>query len=95
MCARLLPYKVGARGQLCEWMDADLEKNVPKDHHRHVAHLYAVYPGSQITPSLTPDLAAAARRSLEYRGDGGTGWSTAWKMNLWCACAAATGRGSC
>ena len=81
--ARLLPPQVGEFGQLCEWMDADLEKNVRKDSHRHVSHLFAVYPGNQITLDGTPELAKAARQSLEYRGDGGTGWSTAWKINLW------------
>jgi alpha-L-fucosidase 2 len=77
--ARLLPLKVGEAGQLCEWADADLERNVRKDHHRHVAHLYALYPGNQVAD---PALAAAAKQSLEYRSDRGTGWSTAWKMNL-------------
>ena len=81
--ARLQPLQVGQFGQLCEWADADLEAGVQTDRHRHIAHLYAVYPGTQITPDTTPELAKAARQSMEYRGDGGTGWSTAWKMNVW------------
>ncbi len=83
LCRRLLPLKVGRHGQLCEWMDDDLEVNAPKDRHRHLSHLYALYPGRQIAPGSTPKLAAAARTSLEFRGDGGTGWSKAWKINLW------------
>jgi alpha-L-fucosidase 2 len=83
LCARLLPSRIGEHGQLCEWMDADLEKDVAKDRHRHVSHLYAVHPGSQITPSSTPDLAKAAKQSLNYRGDEATGWSAGWKLNLW------------
>ncbi|MCX7046932.1 MAG: glycoside hydrolase N-terminal domain-containing protein, partial [Candidatus Sumerlaeota bacterium] len=59
------------------------KKNVVKDTHRHVSHLFALYPGRQITLTGTPELAAAARKSLEYRGDVGTGWSKAWKISLW------------
>ena len=51
--------------------------------HRHVSHLWALYPGHGISPNTTPTLAAAARRTLELRGDGGTGWAKAWKIALW------------
>jgi len=77
---RLPPLQVGRLGQLQEWLD-DWDK--PDDHHRHVSHLYALFPSDQITPGKTPELLAAARRSLELRGDGGTGWSKAWKINWW------------
>ena len=77
---RLLPPQVGARGQLQEWANDFMEQEI---HHRHVSHLFGVYPGSQITPDTAPDLLAAARRSLDLRGDAGTGWSLAWKLNLW------------
>jgi alpha-L-fucosidase 2 len=55
----------------------------PERHHRHISHLYALHPSAQITPLLTPDLAAAARRTLEIRGDAATGWSLGWKINCW------------
>ena len=80
---RLLPFRVGKYGQLQEWMD-DYEEGEPG--HRHVSHLFALYPDSQITLHGTPDLAKAARTSLERRlanGGGGTGWSRAWVVNLW------------
>jgi alpha-L-fucosidase 2 len=77
---KLLPYQIGSKGQLQEWFK-DWES--PDPHHRHVSHLYSVYPANQISVSKTPDLAAAAKRSLELRGDEGTGWSLAWKVNLW------------
>lgn len=77
---RLLPYRIGRRGQLQEWME-DFEEAEPQ--HRHVSHLYPLHPGSELTPRRTPELAAAARRSLELRGDGGSGWARAWKINLW------------
>jgi len=60
-----------------------VDRDDPKDTHRHLSHLVAVYPGRQITPSTTPALAEAARVSLNARGDLSTGWSTAWKINLW------------
>ena len=78
--ARLLPHRIGARGQLQEWME-DHEEVEP--HHRHVSHLWGLYPGEQITVEGTPELAAAARRTLELRGDDGTGWSLAYKAMLW------------
>ncbi len=77
---KLLPFQVGSRGQLQEW-EEDFAETEP--HHRHVSHLFGLYPGDQITLGGTPKLAAAARRTLELRGDGGTGWSMAWKINLW------------
>jgi alpha-L-fucosidase 2 len=78
--ARLPPYRVGARGQLQEWSEDFAE---PEPHHRHLSHLIGLFPGSSITPAQAPALAAAARRSLELRGDDSTGWSMAWKVNLW------------
>ncbi len=78
--AKLLPYQIGGKGQLQEWF-SDYES--PDPHHRHVSHLYSVYPAHEISLMQTPDLANAAKRSLELRGDAGTGWSLAWKVNLW------------
>ena len=77
---RILPPGIGRHGQLMEWGE---DWDNPKDHHRHVSHLFALHPGRQISPTTTPKLAAAAKRSLEFRGDGGTGWSKAWKVNFW------------
>ncbi|MEI7730310.1 MAG: glycoside hydrolase N-terminal domain-containing protein [Verrucomicrobiota bacterium] len=77
---KLLPYQIGERGQLQEWQEDFAESDV---HHRHVSHLFALHPSAQITPRGTPQLAAAARKTLELRGDGGTGWSKAWKINFW------------
>ena len=59
------------------------DQDDPKNPHRHVSHLWGLHPGSEITPRGTPALAAAARQSLVFRGDGGTGWSKAWKINFW------------
>jgi alpha-L-fucosidase 2 len=78
--ARLYPPSIGARGQLQEWADDVLEADV---HHRHQSHLFGLHPGRQISVDATPELAAAAARSLELRGDAGTGWSMGWKMSLW------------
>jgi alpha-L-fucosidase 2 len=78
--SRLLPYQVGQHGQLQEW---SRDWDDPDDHHRHVSHLFGVYPGRQLTPESAPALLRAAQRSLELRGDGGTGWSMGWKINLW------------
>jgi len=78
--ARLRPLQVGSKGQLLEW-DAEYEENEP--HHRHISHLLGLYPMRLIDPDRTPDLAAAARRTLELRGDEGTGWSLGWKISFW------------
>jgi alpha-L-fucosidase 2 len=78
---RLAPMQIGKAGQLQEWLE-DIDLNVPERQHRHVSHLYGLFPSSQIRKD-TPDLFAAARKSLELRGDGGTGWSKAWKINFW------------
>lgn len=77
---RLPPLQVGVLGQLQEWIE-DYPEAEPE--HRHSSHLWALYPGHGIAPGATPALAAAARRSLELRGDGGTGWAKAWKIALW------------
>jgi alpha-L-fucosidase 2 len=77
---RLPPYRIGARRQLQEW-SRDFEE--VELQHRHVSHLYGLHPGRQITRRGTPELFAAARRSLELRGDKATGWSIGWKINLW------------
>ncbi len=77
---RLLAPQIGRWGQLQEWM---VDRDDPQDTHRHLSHLVALHPGRQITPSTTPELADAARISLNARGDVSTGWSTAWKINLW------------
>ncbi|QNN25409.1 glycoside hydrolase family 95 protein [Planctomycetales bacterium ZRK34] len=76
---RIAPNKIGKHGQLQEWLE-DVDN--PKDQHRHVSHLWALHPGEEITPE-TPKLFDAARQSLIQRGDGGTGWSRAWKINFW------------
>jgi len=77
---RLSPLRIGKHGRLQEWSE-DFEDEDP--HHRHVSHLFGVYPGRQITKKNTPELMAAAERSLEIRGDCGTGWSLGWKIGLW------------
>jgi alpha-L-fucosidase 2 len=77
--AKLYPLRIGARGQLQEWFQDFMETDV---HHRHTSQLFGVYPGRQITPA-TPEYFAAARKSLEIRGDDGTGWSLGWKINFW------------
>ncbi|MBL8763629.1 MAG: glycoside hydrolase family 95 protein [Phycisphaerae bacterium] len=77
---KLLKPKIGRWGQLQEW---EADKDNPSDDHRHVSHLFALYPGRQITRATTPDLAEAARVSLRARGDKSTGWSRAWKINFW------------
>ncbi len=77
---RLPPLQIGKRGQLQEWIE-DYPEAEPA--HRHVSHLYSLYPGNAISLERTPDLAAAARKSLELRGDGGTGWSAVWRVALW------------
>ena len=77
---RLYPYQIGSKGHLQEWYH-DWEDLDPR--HRHQSHLIGLFPGSHITPESTPELAAAAARSLELRGDRATGWSTGWRVNLW------------
>ncbi|HEU4454424.1 MAG TPA: hypothetical protein VFR81_15255, partial [Longimicrobium sp.] len=72
--ARIAPNRIGRHGQLQEWLE---DVDDPEEEHRHVSHLWGLHPGSEITPRGTPDLFAAAQRSLEFRGDGGTGWSMA------------------
>ena len=78
--ARIAPNRIGRLGQLQEWME-DIDD--PENKHRHVSHLFGLHPGVEITPYGTPDLFDAARKSLEYRGDGATGWSMGWKVNFW------------
>jgi alpha-L-fucosidase 2 len=79
---RLAPDRVGAQGQLQEWQE-DWDAEAPEQAHRHVSHLYGLFPSHQINLDDTPELAAAARRSLEARGDESTGWAIAWRINLW------------
>lgn len=78
---RLPPDQIGRQGQVQEWLD-DWDPEAPEPHHRHNSHLYGLYPGAQITQA-TPDLYNAARRTLQLRGDESTGWSMAWRINLW------------
>lgn len=77
---RLYPYHIGQFGQLQEWFN---DWDDPNDKHRHLSHLFGLYPGSQVTVRTTPELAAAAKQSLVHRGDVSTGWSMAWKINWW------------
>jgi alpha-L-fucosidase 2 len=79
MRADLAPDQVGRHGQLQEWLE---DKDDPANKHRHVSHLWAVFPGSEINPA-TPKFFEAAKQSLRFRGDDGTGWSLAWKINFW------------
>lgn len=76
---KIAPYKIGRAGQLQEWAE-DFKEEDPQ--HRHQSHLYGLYPGHHITISATPELAEAAARSLEIKGDNTTGWSTGWRVNL-------------
>ncbi|MDR1861171.1 MAG: glycoside hydrolase family 95 protein [Bacteroidales bacterium] len=78
--AKLPPMHIGKHGQLQEWL---FDWDDPNDHHRHVSHLYGVFPSNLISPTRTPELFDAARRSLNYRGDPATGWSMGWKVCLW------------
>lgn len=77
---RLPPMQIGKHGQLQEWIE---DWDNPNDKHRHVSHLYGLYPGNQISPVTSPELFDAARTSLVQRGDVSTGWSMGWKVNLW------------
>lgn len=74
------PVRVGPDGRVMEWLDAYDE---PEPQHRHVSHLYGLHPAAFISPQTTPEWAAAAKKTLEVRGDGGTGWSRAWKILFW------------
>jgi len=76
---KLPPNQIGKDGRLMEWMQEYKESDI---HHRHVSHLWGLYPGNEIALS-TPELAKAAKASLNMRGDDGTGWSLAWKINFW------------
>ncbi len=78
--SKLFPLQIGKKGNLQEW-SKDYEDVDPR--HRHVSHLFGLHPGRQIAPVTTPSYAAAARKTLELRGDDGTGWSKAWKINFW------------
>ena len=78
--ARLKPTSIGKDGRIMEWMQ-EYEETEP--HHRHVSHLYGLYPGNEISVTQTPELADAARKTLLVRGDESTGWSMAWKINFW------------
>lgn len=80
MKEKLPPMQIGRYGQLQEWMH---DWDNPEDHHRHVSHLYGLFPGNLISPWRTPELFEAARKSLEFRGDPATGWSMGWKVCLW------------
>ena len=78
--SKLLPYQIGSKGQLQEWMNDFKEKD---SQHRHLSHLYGFHPGDQITPDGTPKLFDAVKQSLNLRGDAATGWSMGWKINMW------------
>jgi len=78
--SRLSPTPIGSDGRVMEWPE---EYKEPEPQHRHVSHLWGLYPGDEISPGTTPELAKAARKSLEVRGDGGVGWSLAYKAALW------------
>ncbi|MGD9329003.1 MAG: glycoside hydrolase N-terminal domain-containing protein [Cyclobacteriaceae bacterium] len=78
--SRIAPNLIGQYGQLQEWLE---DKDDPENQHRHVSHLWGLHPGNEIHPVTTPDLAEACKVTLSQRGDGGTGWSRAWKINFW------------
>lgn len=80
MRSRLAPMHIGQYGQLQEWLD-DIDN--PNDHHRHISHLYGLFPSDQISPYRTPQLYSAAKNTLLQRGDVSTGWSMGWKVNWW------------
>lgn len=77
---QIAPNQIGRHGQIQEWLE---DKDDPEVHHRHVSHLWAVHPWNEINYDETPELMKAAKQSLEFRGDNGTGWSLAWKINFW------------
>lgn len=78
--AQLPPMQIGRYGQLQEWLD---DADDPKDEHRHISHLYGLYPSNQISPYTNPELFSAAANTLRQRGDMATGWSLGWKINFW------------
>jgi len=78
--SQLAPMHIGQYGQLQEWLD-DVDN--PNDHHRHISHLYGLFPSNQISPYRTPQLYSAAKNTLIQRGDVSTGWSMGWKVNWW------------
>ncbi|RYY21793.1 MAG: glycoside hydrolase family 95 protein, partial [Chitinophagaceae bacterium] len=78
--SKLYPYQIGKRGQIQEWYKDWDDEN---DKHRHISHLFGLFPGNQINPRHTPELSNAARQTLIERGDESTGWSMAWKINWW------------
>lgn len=77
---KMLPFRTGSKGQLLEWYE-EVEEREP--HHRHVSHLYSLHPAHLISVEETPELANACKKTLELRGDDGTGWSLGWKINFW------------
>jgi alpha-L-fucosidase 2 len=80
--ARLAPNQIGSNGQLQEWLE-DWDAKAPEQKHRHISHLYGLFPSAQITPRGTPELANAAKVTLNTRGDITTGWAIAWRINCW------------
>lgn len=78
--AKIAPNQIGQYGQLQEWLE---DRDNPKNEHRHVSHLWGLHPGNEIHPLTTPEMAEACKVTLSHRGDGGTGWSRAWKINFW------------
>jgi alpha-L-fucosidase 2 len=78
--AKIAPNQIGQHGQLQEWLE---DKDDPKNEHRHVSHLWGLHPGDEIHPLIAPELAEACKVTLSHRGDGGAGWSRAWKINFW------------
>ena len=80
MRSRLMPTTIASDGRIMEWLEPYVETDI---HHRHISHLYGLHPANEISVESTPDLAAAARKTLEVRGDESTGWSMGWKVNHW------------
>jgi alpha-L-fucosidase 2 len=80
--SRLAPNQVGSAGQLQEWLE-DWDLQAPERHHRHVSHLYGLFPGEDISYSRDKEMTAAVKKSLELRGDDATGWGLGWRLNLW------------
>ncbi|MCP4416811.1 MAG: glycoside hydrolase family 95 protein, partial [Chloroflexi bacterium] len=77
---KIAPNLIGKHGQLQEWL---VDKDEPENKHRHVSHLWGLHPGNEIHPLTTSELAEACKVTLSHRGDAGTGWSRAWKINFW------------